>query len=227
MILEELVGVFVSLVAQAPAISRENLQNEFECTLENSEQDGSYDGLIHREYDEQPTATELPYNETDDTVRLVQTRRNFSESFLRSIKANIGLITVVVFILALFTIGVVLLGLTITDYCPQSMQKNRTSAQNSEIVKIVVISVILLPPFSWFPASIAMSFGFKEFRKHYLSGLFVFQLVMWLLALAYQIFFYDRLAPRTIEYNKYRSVDIECLRKIMFERRTLSDPKYS
>jgi hypothetical protein len=99
MILEELFGSFVSLLSsltiKTPAISRENLQRE--CTLifeENPEPDEVYDGLIHREY-EQETPTEVPYYEEDVSV-LVQAneepRRNFCESFLRSFKANVGLI---------------------------------------------------------------------------------------------------------------------------------------
>ena len=63
MILEELFGSFVSflssVIIKTPAITRENLKRE--CVLifeENPERDEVYDGLIHREY-EQETPTKL------------------------------------------------------------------------------------------------------------------------------------------------------------------------
>ena len=217
MILEELVGTFLSLfstvITQAPAISHENLQNEFE--EETPEQDAAYDGLIHREYDvEQPTLTDLPYDadESDDISRVAQadeqTRRTVCESFLRSLKANIGIIIVVVFILALFTVAGVLLGLKISDYCAEWIPINPTLPRDHDIVKkIIAISIILLPVYFCFPACIAMSFGYKEFKKHYLVGLFFFQLVMWSVSTVYHVYFYDQFATGSVDYDKYRSVD--------------------
>ena len=218
MFLEELVGSFVSLFAslitQTPAISRENLQTE--CGI--LENDEIYDGLIHREFDEQTSSAGLPYNETDDISQLEQDdeqpRRNFCESFIRSFKANIGLITVVVLILALLTIACVLVGLTTTDYCTEwILHKNHTLPRNVGIVEIVTVSVILLPFFSWFPACVALSFGFKEFRKNYLLDLFVLQLVVGSASTVYDVYFSNQLlAIRDIDYNKYRLVNnLECV----------------
>ena len=216
MILEELVGSFVSLfsslIVQTPAISRENLQTE--CgILENYEHDEIYDGLIHREFDVQRTSEESTYNEAEDISQLVQVheqpRRNFCESFIRSFKANIGLITVVVFILALLTIACALVSLTTTDYCIEwILHKNLTLPKNVGVVEIVTVIVILFPFFSWFPVCVALSFGFKEFRKNYLLGLFVLQLVVGSVSTVYDVYFSDQLlAIRDIDYNKYRLVN--------------------
>ena len=210
MILEELVGSFVSLfsrvVIQAPEISRENLHTE-SGSLENYEQDEVCDGLIHREYNEQTAPTELQCNEADDISHLVQAdeqpRRNFCESILRSVKANIGLITVVVFILALVTIACVLLSFAPTDYCID--WKNRTLPKNVETVKIVAVSFVLPVLCSWFPTSVALCFGFKQFRKNYLLDLFVLQLVTESALTLYDIYFSNQLfTVRDIDYNKYR-----------------------
>ena len=213
MILEELVGSFVSLfsrmIIQTPAISRENLHTESGC-LENSEQDEVCDGLIHREYNEQRAPTELQYNEADDISHLVQVdeqpRRNFCESIIRSFKANIGLITVVVFILTLVTIACVLVGLTTNDYCIDwIVHKNLSSPKNVATVEIAAVSFVLLLLFSWFPACVALCFGFKEFRKNYLLDLFVLQFVTESASTLYDIYFSNQLfTVRDIDYSKYR-----------------------
>ena len=210
MILEELVGSFVSLfsrvIIQAPAISRENLHTE-SGSLENTEQNGVCDGLIHREYNEQTAPT---YNQADDTSYLVQAdeqhRRNFCKSILRSFKANIALITVVAFIVALVTIACVLVGLVTTDYCIDwILHKNLTLPKSVGTVKIAAVSVVLLLLFSWFPTIVALCFGFKEFRKNYLLELFVLQLVTESASTLYDIYFSNQLlTARDIDYSKYR-----------------------
>ena len=209
MILEELFGSFVSLfsssIIQTPTISRENLQRE--CTLIFDENpDEVYDGLIHREYDEQVTPTELPYYEDDVSV-LVQTNdqpgRKFFESFRRSCKANIGLIIVAVFILGLLTIGVVLVYLKTTDACKEwATYKN---LPNMVVLQIVAYCVGLLPLFSWFPVCIAMLLGFKEFQKNYLLRLFVLQLIMGTISCLYSIYIADKFTGTNVaDYSKYR-----------------------
>ncbi|CAB4004918.1 Hypothetical predicted protein [Paramuricea clavata] len=112
MILEEPFGSCVAIVSrliiQTPPISRENLQREYTLIfVPNPEQDEVYDGLIHREY-KQEAPTEVPYYE-DGTFASMQaaTRRNSFESFIRSLKANVGLIISVVVILGWLTVGVV------------------------------------------------------------------------------------------------------------------------
>ena len=84
MFLEEVFGscaaLFSSLIIQTPPISRENLQREYTLiSVPNPEQDEVYDGLIHREY-EQEAPTEVPYYEDGTFVSMqVDTRRNSFE----------------------------------------------------------------------------------------------------------------------------------------------------
>ena len=216
MILEELFGSFVSVLSsviiKTPAITRENLKRE--CALifeENLERDEVYDiyGLIHREY-EQETPTKLPYYEEDVSVLVQaneQPRRNICESFLRSFKANVGLIIVAVFILGLLTIGVVLVDLKTTNACIEwVLHKNLTIPRNVVIVQTVGGCATFLPLFAAFPVCIAMLWGFKEFRKNYLLRLFVLQLVIGSFAWSYRIYVADKLAASIGGYNKYRLV---------------------
>lgn len=105
MILEELfsglVSLVLSLAINTPRIHRENLQGHELFTLEeNPEQEGDYDGLIHREY-ETAQVSELSHCGEDITVSAqhdIKPRRNFCESFLRSrsCNANVRLILTVV-----------------------------------------------------------------------------------------------------------------------------------
>jgi hypothetical protein len=84
MFLEEVFGscaaLFSSLIIQTPPISRENLQREYTLiSVPNPEQDEVYDGLIHREY-EQEAPTEVPYYEDGTFVSMqADTRRNSFE----------------------------------------------------------------------------------------------------------------------------------------------------
>ena len=221
MFLEELVGSCValvsSLITQTPPISRENLQREYSLiSVPNPEQDEVYDGLIHREY-EQEVPSEVPYYE-DGTFVSMQTdaRRNFCESFTRSCKTNIGLITAVVFILGLLTVGLVYLDLQLNtnDVCIERINKNLSVPSHVHTVQIVRASVILLPLFSWFPASVAMLLGFRKFKQNYFVSLFFCALVPGSITCVYRIVIFTRLIH--VRYNfLYRLVNYN-IRKIIY-----------
>ncbi len=215
MFLEELVGSCValvsSLITQTPPISRENLQREYTLiSVPNPEQDEVYDGLIHREY-EQEVPSEVPYYYEDGTFVHVsiQTdeRRNFCESFIRSCKTNIGLITAVVFILGSLTVGLVYLDLN-TDVCMNWMHKNLSVPSHVHTVQRVGTSVKLLPLFSWFPASVAMLLGFRKFKQNYLVNLFFCALVLGSITCVYRIVMFDKLI--NVVYDIYRLVNCKC-----------------
>ncbi|CAB4042118.1 Hypothetical predicted protein, partial [Paramuricea clavata] len=129
MILEELFGSCVALVSrliiQTPPISRENLQSEYTLiSAPNPEQDEVYNGLIHQEYEQEPP-TEVPCYE-DGTFVWMQAdpRRNFCESSIRILKANVGLITAVVFVLGSLTVGLIYVDLNSNDACTEWTDKN-------------------------------------------------------------------------------------------------------
>ena len=191
MILEELVGSLISLcsslIIKAPAISqqRQQLRLIFEETYEEE----VCEGLIHLEYEEE-TQPRLPYYEEDISI-LVQTNgqhsRQFVQSLLRSFEANITLIMAVIFILGLLVIGCVYLDLNTTDSCTEWMHKNYSIPRNVKISRTVGMSLDLLPLFTWFPACTSMLWGFKEFKKNYLSYLLVCQLVIGSISCVYRI----------------------------------------
>ena len=209
MILEELVGSFLSLcsgvITQTPPISRE--QRQFRLIFdETDEQDEVHDGLIHREY-KQRTQSELPYYENDIPASVqtdvVQPSRHVAQSFLRSLKANVGFISAVVSVLSLLTIFAVYVDLNTTDVCVEWENHNHSIPTNAKILRVVGWSIKLLPPFTWFPACIAMLWGFKEFKKNYLLRLLVCQLVIASISCFYNVIMFDELISNT----EYRLVD--------------------
>ena len=213
MILEELVGSFLSLcssvIAQTPPISRE--QRQFRLILdETDEQDEVHDGLIHREY-EQRTQSELPYYEGDIPASVqtdvVQPNRYFSQSFLRSLKANVGLIAAVVFILSLLTVFTVYVDFNTTDACVEWENHNHSIPTSVRNLRVVGGSIKLLSLFIWFPACVAMLWGFKEFKMNYLSRLLVCQLVIGSISCLYTVIKFDDMTIFSHNVNIYRSVD--------------------
>ena len=207
MILEEIIGSWVALVsslfAQAPPISRENLQREYTLlSVANLEQQETINGLIHCEYEEE-VRTDLPYYE-DGTIIQIQadSTQSFCVSLIRSCKTNIGLISAVVFILAALTVGLVFVDLNANDVCIQGIDKNLKVSSHAKTVWKVGISVRLLPLFSWFPVSIAMLWGFKEFKRNYFVRLFFCAFVPGFITCTYRFIMFDKF--NSLVYNIYR-----------------------
>ena len=207
MILEELIGSWVALASnvftQAPPISQENLQEEYTfISVPNIEQQEAINGLIHCEYKQEGLA-DLPYYE-DGTFIWIQAEetRSFSKSFVRSLKTNIGLITAVVFILGVLIVGLVYVDLNTNDVCKEWMQKNSDIPTHVQTVQNVAMSVKLLPLFSWFPLSIAMVWGFVEFKRNYLLCLFVCAFVPGSITCAYRIIMFHKFT--NVIYSIYR-----------------------
>ena len=216
MILEELFGSILSLcssvITQTPPIFREH--GQFRLIFEETdEQDEVHDGLVHREY-EQRTQSELPYYEDDISASVqtdvVQPSRHVPQSFLRSLKANVGLIAAVVFILGLLTVFAVYVDLNTSDACVQWEHQNHSIPTSIKNLRLVGWFIKLLPLFTWFPACIAMLWGFKEFKKNYLSRLLVCQLVIGFMECFYRVVMFDELASHIV--TKYRLVDLCTIR---------------
>ena len=179
MILEELVSVFVSITSGlcngASKISRESL-------------------LQREEYRHEETELDLPYCEQYDlTEPLEEPRRTSCESFFRSLKANIGILLAVVFISSFLAIGAVLVDLNTSDACKEWTQKNLTVPLRVKTLQIVGAPLRLLPFIMWFPTSVVMLWGFKEFKKNYLLCVCVCQLVTGSINCAYRIVMFKNL----------------------------------
>ena len=206
MILEEIIGCFVSLstslIVQTPPISRKNLRREYRLISEVPGRDEVCDGQIHREYEEE-SPDEVPYYE-EEIPLLVQVRdgqpnRNLSQSFLRSCKANIGLLQAVVFILGVLTFGLVYVDLSTTNACKEWMYRNRTVPTTVRNLQMFGLIAALVPLYLWFPVCILMLWGMKEAKKNYLTGLCVCQLVALSVCCVYTVFESDEIiAAKTI-----------------------------
>ena len=217
MILEEIIGSFVSLfsslIAQTPPISSVTQQRDCCLLFEaNSEREDAYDGLIHREY-EQERSAELPYYEHNESYSSLfpahdeQTGKNFCASFVRSCKANLGLVTAVIFILGLLTAGLVYVDLNTTNACIEWMHNNFTVPSNIRIVRIVGRAVALIPLFAWFPICIIMLWGFRQFKQNYLLCLFVCQSITLSSCMVYKILKFHNAATVNTEYRYVNSYE--------------------
>ena len=210
MILEEIIGSFVSLfsglITQTLPISSETQQRDYCLLFEtNPEEEDVYDGLIHREYDQERPA-ELPYYEENVSYSDLfpahdgRTRKNFCESFLQSCKTNLGLVTTVLFILGLLTVGLVYVDLNTTNACIEWMHNNFTIPSNIRIVHIEGVAVTLIPLYAWFPICIILLWGFRQFKQHILC-LVACQLIMLSSCMVYKILTFDDSQTPNIEYR--------------------------
>ena len=197
MILEELFGSFLSvcssLITQTPPISRQ--QRRLKLTFEETDdQDDAHEGLIHRAF-EQSTQPELPCY--DDGISasvqtdLVQPSRHFSQSLFRSLRANVGFITAVVSVLSVLTIFAVFADLNTSDVCVHWEHHNHSIPKNIKILRLAGWCITLLPLFSWFPACVAMLWGFQEFKRNYFSCLLVCQLVIGSISCVYRVIMFN------------------------------------
>ena len=207
MILEELIGSWLALISsflgQTPPISRQNLETEYTLiSVPNPEEEEVNNGLIHTEY-EQSTVSDVPYYE-DGTFAQTPAgeTRTFLKSFVRSFKTNIGLITAAVAILAALSVGLVLVDLNTNDICAEWIHKNLKVPSHAMTARKVGMSVKQLPFFSWFPVSIAMLWGFKEFRRNYFKCLFLCAFVPVSITCAYRIILFHKFT--NLVYNIYR-----------------------
>ena len=202
MILEEIVGSFVSIVSslfvQTPSISRENQQRQYTLINDaNREQEEVYDGLIHREYGTE-ISEELPYNESGSMATIhTEAERDYCESLVRSWKANMGFLTAVVFILGSFAVGLVLVDLNTSNAC---VEWNNVS-QHVQRLRMIGQCVQLVPLFSWFPVCIAMLWCYEEFRRNYLACLFVSSFVPGAISCACRIIMFKKFTY--LIYNAY------------------------
>ena len=210
MILEEIVGSFVSLLSSLfaqtpPPISREIHQREYTLIYDvNPEEEEVPDGLTHQEY-EPETPQESPYYEHGSLTSihtLVGVRHNLLESLVRSLKTNVGFLVVVVFLLGSLIVVIVFLDLNTNDACVDWALTNSSIPQHVRVLKMIGMSVSLVPLFSWFPVCIAMLWGYEEFRRNYLACLFVSSFVPGVLCCAYRIIMIKKFTD--LIYNAYR-----------------------
>lgn len=204
MILIEIVGRIVSLfsscfIAQPPPISRETSERDYtQIYEENPENEEAYDGLVHREYEPQ-VPTELPYYDDNplSAGHEGQTGRSFVASFLRSFRANIGLIAASVFILGLFIVGMVNVDLKTRNFC-------RRLSNNFNVPYGIADIIRILPLHTWFPMSIGMLWGFKELKKNYLYCLLFSQLLPLFVSIAFYVWLNGRPVARKIQSGLVR-----------------------
>ena len=177
MILEELVGVLVSLstllITQTPQLSRENLRRYYWVIFEQHTEDEEQEqGLVHREYEPNRTDDSPYYEEIDVSVSTEgRSSRSVCESLRRSFQVNFVLLLAVV-LLGLVTVVLVYVDLNTTNSCIEWKHYNHSTPSTIRVLQIIGTSLSALPLYLWFPACAAMLWGLKEFKEHHLSCLF-------------------------------------------------------
>ena len=178
MILEELIHLFVSFVFRPSQISHQISRSGSLSTFDESEEEVvPWVDIIHREYEE--TEQELQtqtHGYTSATYVSVGSesrfRRTFWQSLLRSLRANLA-IAIVVIPLGLFAIGLVYFQLNTSNLCFEWQHHNNSIPSFVTRWQLIGedIGVIFLN--IWFPVTLALLFGWKEFKSNYISTLWV------------------------------------------------------
>ena len=179
MILEELIHLLVSFVFRPPEISYQISRSGSLSTFDESEEeDVPWAGMIHREYEE--TEQELQIQTHDSTSATYVSlgsesrfRRTFWQSLQRSLRANLGIVMAVI-PLGLFAMGLIYFKLNTSQLCFEWRDHNDTSIWRS-VMKWNVIGddIESICVNLWFPVTLLLLFGWKEFKLNNISTLWV------------------------------------------------------
>ena len=183
MILEQLIGLLASffsmLISRPPHISRQIPPRGSGSTFDESEEeDVPWVDMIHREYEE--TEQELQIQTHDYTSATYVSvgsesrfRRTFWQSVQRSLRANFGIVMAVI-PLGLFAMGLIYFKLNTSQLCFEWRDHNDTSIWRS-VMKWNVIGddIESICVNLWFPVTLLLLFGWKEFKLNNISTLWV------------------------------------------------------
>ena len=180
MILEELVGVIVhlgsTLVTHAPAIRQDS--RESNCSLTNEENvEDIPPGVLHRDYEEvgesSGESSGEPLHVPVERIVVVQSTRqegrSICTSLLRSLQVNASLLFAVL-LFGFFTTALVYTDLNTSNVCAVWIEYFNHTARstNLRILRTIGMTLGTLPIYAWFPTSVAMLWGIKEFKANYM-----------------------------------------------------------
>ena len=174
--LEEIIASFLSLFSaltlDAPRLSREmnnNTSPSEQCTRY------TWEDTIHREYvsfEEDNLPSETQYVQLGYELR---NQPSYIQSLLRSLKANFT-ITLAVLPLVLIGMALIYFDLRTTDLCSEWRNKNYTLSFHVKRIRLLGEGVERVLFYSWFPLTLAVLFGWNEFKRHYSTTILVGQL---------------------------------------------------
>ena len=177
--LEEIIACFLSLFSaftlDAPRLSREmnnNTSPSEQCTRY------TWEDKIHREYvsfEEDNLPSETQYVQLGYELR---NQPSYTQSLLRSLKANFT-ITLAVLPLVLIGMALIYFDLRTTDLCSEWRNKNYTLSFHVKRIRLLGEGVERVLFYSWFPLTLAVLFGWNEFKRHYSTTILVGQLAAW------------------------------------------------
>ena len=183
MILEQLIVLLVSfvsvLISRPPQISRQLIprRGSGSTSDESEEQDVTWVDIMHREYEEteQELQTQTDHN-TSATYATVGSesrfRPTFWQSLQRSLRANFGIVMAVI-PLGLFAVGLVYFKLNTSELCFEWKHNNRSISSSVTRWRLIGEDIDVVSINIWFPVTLALLFGWKEFKSNYISTLWV------------------------------------------------------
>ena len=184
MILEELIGLLASffkvLISRPPLhISHQIPRRGSGSTFDESvEEDVPWVDMIHREYEEteQELQTQTYHYTSVVCVTVCSESRQFKptlwQSLQRSLRANLG-IGMAVIPLGLFTVGLVYYELNIGELCFEWKHHNNSISSSAMRWQLIGADIDAIPINVWFPVTLSLLFGWKEFKSNFISTLWV------------------------------------------------------
>ncbi|XP_028414589.1 uncharacterized protein LOC114537686 [Dendronephthya gigantea] len=161
-IISTLLSLFSALVMGTPRISRE--VNDSRSALE---QDGQLNDTIYSEYalfGEENVPSSRDYIELGYEI---ESRRSYRQSFLRSLKATLTIISAVV-PLVIFGVILIYFDLRTIDLCFQWMIKsNNTLSFDVQRIRLLGNGIDAVVVNVLFPMFLALLFGWKKFKSQY------------------------------------------------------------
>ena len=172
--LEEITGMFLSLFSLfVNATPRVSLREPIDPTSDTEEEgvdDDRWQPYINKEYENFHTNEQL----NSDYTRLDGTwsQRSYWESIRRSLWTTLS-ITVAMFVPTAFTMAFLYVDLNTTDLCLEWQYHNNTLPLSVKRLHLIGHSVEVMITNLWFPLTMVVLFGWKEFKLRFLSTFYV------------------------------------------------------
>ena len=181
--LEEITGMFLSLFSLfVNATPRVSLREPIDPTIDKEEggvDDDKWQPYINEEYENLHTNDQLNsvlVNEIlTDYTRLAGTspgRRNCWESIRRSLWTTLS-ITCAIFVPTAFILAFLYVDLNTTDLCLEWQYHNNPLPFSVKRLRVVGDSVEAVITNLWFPLTMVVLFGWKEFKLRFMSTFYV------------------------------------------------------
>ena len=167
--LDEIIATFLSLFSaltlDAPRISHQ-------ISVDHSDESTwfTWQDKIHREYDSfEQDPSRVSYAQLGYELRIKPT---YTQSLLRSLKVTFTM-TIAGMPLVIIAVILIYFDLRTCDLCSEWLVQNNTLSFDVMKIRLLGNGVEVIMISLWFPMSLTVLFGWKEFKRHYLLTILV------------------------------------------------------